>query len=85
MNPFDDWAADDVHDAPDKPRFLGRPIFDANTSTYVYADGSGRVPVEMKKDLELAFEQRTHLGCNGVAYLGTLFWWKDRLKLGVNK
>ncbi len=59
-------------------KFLGR-TFDPSTMTYVFADGSGRVPEEMRHDMLNALELRNSMGGNGLAVLGTLFDWKDRL------
>lgn len=68
------------------PKFLGRPIFDEKTQTYVFADGSGRVPEEMRQDMLDAAEMRVRMengewSGNGMFVLGTLFAWKDRLGL----
>ena len=61
------------------PLFLGRTEFDVNTMTYHFSDGSGKVPEEMRQDLESAAMQRTSAGANGLFVLGCLFAWKDRL------
>jgi hypothetical protein len=61
-------------------RFLNRPVFDERTKTWVYEDGSGRIPEEMRQDLLLAQQKQTRLGSNGIFVLSTLFSWKDRLK-----
>lgn len=60
-------------------KVLGRSIYDSRTDTWSFVDGSGVIPDEMRFDLELALEKRDKLGCNGVAVLGTLFEYKDRL------
>ena len=61
------------------PLFLGRTEFDEKTMTYSFSDGSGKVPEEMRQDLELAAMQRTSAGGNGLSVLTCLFAWKDRL------
>lgn len=63
-----------------RPLFLWRTVFDENTQTYCFADGSGRVPEEMRQDMLNACEMRSPLGGNGLFVLGTLFAWKDRLE-----
>jgi hypothetical protein len=65
--------------------FLGRTNFDVNTNTYTFSDGSGAIPEEMKFDLELEFEDRNEMGCNGVSVLFCLFSWKDRSAKQRNK
>lgn len=60
--------------------FLNRQIYDSNTNTWRFPDGSGVVPDEMRIDLECASEQRNIAGHNGLHVLSTLFKWKDRLK-----
>lgn len=55
--------------------FLGRTYYDEKTAMYSFADGSGKVPAEMKCDLAAALDSEF----SGVSYLGTLFTWKDRL------
>ncbi len=59
--------------------FLNRPIYDPNTMTYRFKDGSGVVPEEMHQDMLLAQQKRTRAGGNGVYVLDTLWKWKDRL------
>lgn len=63
-----------------KKSFLNRTIFDPNTMTWHFPDGSGVVPEEMRQDMLNAVEMKTVAGHNGVFILATLFSWKDRLK-----
>lgn len=37
-------------------RFLGRQVFDENTQTWTFADGSGRVPDELRQQMILLSE-----------------------------
>lgn len=54
-------------------------IFDTNTQTWVYPDGSGNVyPEEMRQDLISALN---HSRSNGLTYLSCLFEWKSRLEI----
>ena len=34
-------------------QFLGRPVYDFNTRTYRFADGSGVVPEELRLEMEM--------------------------------
>ena len=61
------------------PAFLGREYFDCNTRMWVFRDGTGAVPEEMRQDLYNACEDRNPMGCNGLSVLSTLFAWKRRL------
>ena len=38
-------------------KFLGRPIFDENTRTWRFPDGSGVVPDELGIEMEMELEQ----------------------------
>ena len=60
-------------------KVLGRTVFNANTMTYSFEDGSGKIPIEMVYDLELAMSDRNAYWYNGLSYLVTLFAWKYRL------
>lgn len=62
-----------------RTNFLNRKVFDYNTQTWKFSDGSGVIPDEMRIDLQLAQEQKTKYGTNGVFVPSTLFRWKDRL------
>lgn len=59
-------------------QFLGRRYCE-KTHTWIFADGSGRIPDEMRQDVIDATYERGPIGCNGPAVLSTLFSWKDRL------
>ena len=69
-------------DGLDSRKFLGR-TFDHDTMTYVFSDGSGRVPEEMRQDVINATYERNCFGRNGLHVLATLFAWKDRLESNV--
>lgn len=60
-------------------KFLGRSCFDERTMTYLFADGTGAIPVEMQYDLFAAAENRNELGGNAIPVLSTLFSWQKRL------
>ena len=59
--------------------FLARTVFDSNTRTWKFRNGSGAVPDEMHQDLMNACEDINEFGGNGLPVLGTLFDWKRRL------
>ena len=59
--------------------FLNRKIYDSNTRTWRFEDGSGVVPDEMRIDMECKSEMKTPAGGNGIFILGCLWGWKQRL------
>jgi hypothetical protein len=66
-----------------KPIFLGRTEFNATTQTYSFSDGSGHVPAELKQAVEALaaeFEGYPAGSGQGIAILGLIWDWKDRLR-----